>query len=81
MRTFEYWEPDDEGGAVQTIKTEKEIEEYYFPWWSERMRKLDREDKINLETCIEDWCITNWATEIKDHNDCYQPPQPTRRGS
>jgi len=72
MRIFEHCEPDeDEFGQMISVivrKTEKEIEEQYFPYWKTQMLKKYPDGNFDgrLEDAIEDWQITNWAQEVKE---------------
>ena len=53
------------GGAyhsdVEMCFTESEILAMYFDYWSEQMRRVDKETEISPEACIEDWVVINWA--------------------
>jgi hypothetical protein len=48
------------------IVSEEDIIRDYFPYWSDKMKKAGKEDKINHENCINDWVITHWAWEHKE---------------
>ena len=59
MRNFMYMDQD---GPVYV--TDEQIIKEYFPWWSKKMREVNREHLISEEHCIEDFCAVHWATEI-----------------
>lgn len=65
MRTFEYVEQGWNGGPVTVRKTEQEILEMYFPYWSEQMKRAGKEDQITREACLTDWVVVNWAHEVQ----------------
>lgn len=60
MRTFKYYDPDGEH-----FITEDQIIEQYFEYWKEQMSKVKKDSLINRENCIQDFCVINWATELK----------------
>jgi hypothetical protein len=64
MRLFEIAYPTEDGDITE-ILTEEEVIQQYFPYWSSKMKEVGKEDLINKESCIEDWCIVHWASEIK----------------
>jgi hypothetical protein len=59
MRYFEYSDLDGD-----YIISEEQILEEYWDYWRERMERAGKEDLINPENCIEDFCIINWAFEV-----------------
>lgn len=63
MKYYSYIEPDDsqEMYPVTIVMSEKEILDSYWDYWCEQMRKVDKEDEISKERCIEDWCVIHWA--------------------
>lgn len=42
--------------------SDQEILNYYWDYWSGKMRELGRDSLITHERCIEDWCIVHWAS-------------------
>lgn len=58
MRIFKYQDQDGE----HTI-TDEEILDSYYPYWKEQMRKVDKENQISPELCIEDFIVIHWAHE------------------
>jgi hypothetical protein len=65
MRRFRYVEPGENDEPVEHIVTDVWIEEHYFPWWQEQMRKVGKESEICLQNCIEDFIVVHWAEELK----------------
>lgn len=61
MRYFKY--SDQEGDYVIS---EEQILKEYWDYWRERMERAGKEDLINPENCIYDFCVIHWAFEIKE---------------
>ena len=61
MRYFKY--SDQEGDYVIS---EEQILKEYWDYWRERMEQVGKEDLINPENCIYDFCVIHWAFEIKE---------------
>lgn len=62
---MKYWTicyPDESGHVEETL-SEAMILQYYYPYWSEQMHKVGKQDMISEELCIEDWVIVHWAWE------------------
>ena len=59
MKVYAY---QDQSGT-QFITWDEIMEEYY-PWWMNQMRKVGKEHEISPEACVEDFCTTQWATEV-----------------
>tara|TARA_R110000868_G_scaffold206151_2_gene454892 strand:- start:2867 stop:3088 length:222 start_codon:yes stop_codon:yes gene_type:complete len=71
MKTWCYAEPVyDANGKIIDDKvleiTEAQILESYYPFWSDTMRDLGREDKISDQNCIDDFVTVNWCWEKKE---------------
>lgn len=65
-RKWSYVEPSDDGVTpIKIVKTEKEILNTYWEYWSTRMKKIGKEDIISEKACIEDWIVVNWAVQEK----------------
>jgi len=64
-KVYHYVEPDEFMNPVDVFVTEEYIIEHYFPYWSEQMKKVNKEHLINKENCIEDYIVVNWAEEVK----------------
>ena len=63
-RKWSYVKPADDGvTAVKIIKTEKEILDSCWGYWSAKMKALGKEDMISEKACIEDWIVVNWAVQ------------------
>ena len=63
-RKWSYVEPADDGvTAVKIVKTEKEILDSCWEYWSAKMKALGKEDMISEKACIEDWIVVNWAVQ------------------
>jgi len=41
--------------------SEKDILDYYWDWWSGKMKEVGKQELISEERCIEDWCVVHWA--------------------
>lgn len=67
MRRFSYAEYNEDDKAFIIIKTEQEILEDYWKFWSDKMeQKFGAGHKlITKQNCIEDWVTTHWAVEVK----------------
>lgn len=67
MRKFKFVEIDDEEQAVETVISEDQIIEEYWEFWSRKMTEKYGPDHewITTENCIEDWCTSHWAVEVK----------------
>ena len=52
-------------GSEETILTDFDIIDDYFPYWSKRMKAVGKEDMISIERCIDDYIVVNWAEELK----------------
>ena len=48
-------------GHNEIVMTEKEILDFYWDYWSNKMRKLGKEHLISERSCIDDWIVVNWA--------------------
>ena len=70
MKIYQYYEPREEGFDVLEEKTEDEILEDYWSWWSEKMIKKfgHGHELITRENCIQDWVTVYWAWEKKDES-------------
>lgn len=55
----------EEDEPVEMIWTETQILDHYYDWWCEQMTKLDKAHMINRNECIADFCVVNWAVEVK----------------
>jgi len=64
MKTYQYLEPDNEGNPITITRTEEEILFEYFYYWSFKMIKADKADKITTQNCIKDWIVLHWAEEL-----------------
>lgn len=75
MKTYLYNEPlfDADGnicGNIVRQMTEKEILDYYWPWWKPKMIKkygLCHKD-ITEQNCIDDWVVANWGWLKEDEH-------------
>ena len=65
MKTWRFDYPGDNSERLTCTKTEAEIISEYFPWWSEQMTKVGKQDQISEQACIEDWVVVHWAYEVK----------------
>lgn len=43
--------------------SEQQILASYFPYWSEKMSAVGKDDMISEELCISDWVVVHWACE------------------
>jgi hypothetical protein len=61
---WSYCEPSEDGRTdVLTTLTEKQILDYYFPYWCTQMVKAGRGDFVNEHDCILDWAVVHWAVK------------------
>lgn len=66
MRKFGFYEYDNVDDYDYIILTEDEIIKSYWEYWTTQMKKVGKEDKINKENCIMDFCTVHWAQEVED---------------
>ena len=64
MRKFGFYEYDNVSEDY-IILTEDEIIDYYWGYWTTQMKRVGKEDKINKEDCIMDFCTVHWAQEVE----------------
>ena len=72
MKTWCYVDPLwDARGKITGDKvieiTEAEILESYYPFWSNTMRGLGRDDKITEQNCIDEFITSRWCWEKKEN--------------
>lgn len=66
-RKWAYWEPTwepntgSQWSARFVVRTEQQILDETFVWWSGRMRERGLDHLITYEQCIQDWVVVNWA--------------------
>jgi len=72
-KIFEYIEPKDpeknNWDPVVIRMTGEEILDAYYPYWSDKMDLkygVGRDKTNDINKCIEDFCVVNWATEVKN---------------
>tara|TARA_Y100000310_G_scaffold508_1_gene751 strand:+ start:684 stop:908 length:225 start_codon:yes stop_codon:yes gene_type:complete len=68
MKRYSYIEPDENMNPITVVMNEREILDYYWEFWKEKMVKKyggDHELIIN-KNCISDWCVTHYATEVEE---------------
>lgn len=61
---MKYYKYSDQDG--DHIISEEQILKEYWDYWRERMEQADKEDLINPENCIYDFCVIHWAFELKE---------------
>jgi len=62
---WEYHDPDENGQDFHVVKSEKEIIDEYFKWWSDEMTRLGKSKCITETNCVDDWIIVHWARMVK----------------
>jgi hypothetical protein len=67
MKKYKFIEPGENDEVIETILTEDQIIEEYWEFWSRKMTEKYGSDHefITTENCIEDWCVSHWAVEVK----------------
>ena len=68
MKKYIYEEPDKDGNNIKVIKTEEEILENYWKYWSSIMERLNKHSEITKENCILDWCVVHWAYSQEEND-------------
>jgi hypothetical protein len=67
MRYFTVQSFDDKDFYTETL-SEDDIRKEYYPYWYDKMCKAFGQEtvdaKYSFEDCLDDWVITNWATEV-----------------
>ncbi len=61
---MKYYKYSDQDG--DHIISEEQILKEYWDYWRERMEQAGKEDLINPENCIYDFCVIHWAFELKE---------------
>lgn len=54
----------EEPGSEKIYISKERIMKEFFPSWSEKMRKIGKEDQISEKNCIEDFCIVHYAYPV-----------------
>lgn len=62
--TIQY--PGEHGQHVQETFSEDQIIASYFEYWKSKMIKVNKQDLITFENCIEDWKVIHWAIETDE---------------
>lgn len=64
---WRYIEPTsaDDSTPLEVVRTEGQIIQEYFPWWSEQMRLRGKHELISERNCIDDWVTVHWATPVE----------------
>ena len=72
-KIFEFIDPEDplRGNFNPEVvrMTGEEILNSYYPYWSDKMDEkfgVGRDKTNDIKECIEDFCVVNWATEVRD---------------
>jgi len=65
MRIWRYIDPGPDLEPIETIMSDAQILETYYPRWSETLFRQGKGHLISPENCIEDWVTENWASELK----------------
>jgi hypothetical protein len=68
MKYWTYVEQGKEGKEEYRTLSEARIIKEYYPYWSARMREVNKEHLINRENCIEDWVMLHWAWRGKKND-------------
>ena len=65
MKYWSYSEPHyDASGKLFNVvvtKSEDEILDEYYEYWVSRMKRVNKEDLISKDNCINDWVVVHWA--------------------
>lgn len=51
-----------------TFYTGEQVLKEFYPFWSERMKSLNKEHLISEQNCIDDWATINWAWKVDETN-------------
>ena len=62
MRYFAF---NDQRSRKPLVVTDLEIENSYYAYWKDQMKKARKEHLISFEACLDDWIVCNWAWEVK----------------
>jgi hypothetical protein len=46
-------------------RTDDEILQFYWDYWSTGMKRIGKDREISEERCIEDWVVIHWAYQTK----------------
>lgn len=63
MRYFKVIDPDMEFNPIERIFSEVDIIDAYWEFWVSAM-KLTKTTPEDVERCISDWIVCNWAEEV-----------------
>lgn len=62
-KVYQWDEPDENNNNRHREWTGYEILIYYYGYWVDGMIRAGKQDLIDVESCIDDFCISNWAKE------------------
>lgn len=63
----DYWIDEDEVmHSFVATKSDEEIINEYYEYWSQKVKEAGKEELICEENCIEDWVEIHWAWESKN---------------
>lgn len=64
MKYYSIVYPDKDNSTVYEYFSEVDVIDYYWEFWYERMVGADKRHLINVDNCIDDWVVVNWACEV-----------------
>ena len=67
MKRYRFIEPGPDDSVVEVVLTEDEIISEYWEFWSRKMIEKygQGHELITASNCVDDWCVTHWAMEVK----------------
>lgn len=63
MKYYTICFPGEYGQHVAETWSEDQIIDSYYGYWHTKMIAAGKQDEVNRENCIEDWCVLHWADE------------------
>lgn len=58
--------PGEFGQHVQETWSEDQIIRSYYTYWATKVLENNPTIPLDKELCIDDWCVTHWATETDE---------------
>jgi hypothetical protein len=64
MKKYQHVEPGPDGSRLTITVSDRYILMVYWHYWSARMAFAGKRDQVSQQSCIDDWCVVHWATEL-----------------
>ncbi len=67
--------PGEFGQHVQETWSTDQIIKSYYPYWCSMMVQNMAAPDLDIDRCIDDWCVVHWALESDQWGNPLNPPQ------